>query len=417
MASRSRRYCLGGQATGVAGQGAGSGDHPVTGQHDAQRVRAQSGPDRAGGLRPADRPWPARRTTSASPYAVTVGQRGQHLAAEMAWRGPGRPSARPGCVAARPGSRPAPSAPHPGPRRRAAPGATPADSRCSRASSAASSARTTWLPAARRPGPPATVGRPAVSCSDVGDVAVQLRTVAGPRGSRRRAAGLHARLDATHAVVISSTSWRRVASASLTSRRVAAEVVPMAAATPAWSRSRDVSQRDGLALPLGQTSDLLPQSRIRFGHRARSAPVAGPGRLRQLVDRHRPPGSRPMAVHRAAGRDGHEPGAQVVRTGQPRVRRQGLGPRLLGDVVPLARPGEGVGEAGDVAPVRVDELLERREGHAHGTSAGSRAVRASRRPEPGARLDQRGAPATRRDGRREGAAAGLERPRPAHSDR
>ena len=48
--------------------------------------------------------------------------------------------------------------------------------------------------------------------------------------------------------------------------------------------------------------------------------------------------------------------------GEPWVGRQGLGPRLLSDVVAVAGR-EGVGEPGDVAPVLVDEELERRKVH------------------------------------------------------
>jgi hypothetical protein len=48
--------------------------------------------------------------------------------------------------------------------------------------------------------------------------------------------------------------------------------------------------------------------------------------------------------------------------GEPGVGREGLGPRLLGDVVAGAGR-QGVRQAGDVAPVLVDEVLEGREAH------------------------------------------------------
>ena len=48
--------------------------------------------------------------------------------------------------------------------------------------------------------------------------------------------------------------------------------------------------------------------------------------------------------------------------GEPWVGRERLRPRLLGDVLAVTRR-QGVGEAGDVAPVFVDEVLEGREAH------------------------------------------------------
>jgi len=65
--------------------------------------------------------------------------------------------------------------------------------------------------------------------------------------------------------------------------------------------------------------------------------------------------------------DGEQPAAQVGRAPHAGVGRERLRPRLLGDIVPEVRPGEGMGEPGDVAPVGVDEVLEGRQGHDEST--------------------------------------------------
>ena len=82
---------------------------------------------------------------------------------------------------------------------------------------------------------------------------------------------------------------------------------------------------------------------------------------------HRTAGPSAVHVHGAPVRDREQPAAQVPGRAQRRVGRERLGPRLLGHVVPVDRAGEGVGEAGDVAPVRVDEGLEGGQLHTHGT--------------------------------------------------
>jgi hypothetical protein len=64
----------------------------------------------------------------------------------------------------------------------------------------------------------------------------------------------------------------------------------------------------------------------------------------------------------------------VIVSSQPRrfalerrVGGEGLRPRLLGHVIAVHRPGQGVREPGDVTPVRVDEELERGQGHGRST--------------------------------------------------
>ncbi len=121
----------------------------------------------------------------------------------------------------------------------------------------------------------------------------------------------------------------------------------------------------------------------------RPAPAARPSGTAR-----RPRERCPSIAHRAVMVISHE--RRLRRAVETRVRREGLGPRLLSHVVALAGPGEGVGQAGDVTPVRVHELLERREVHAHGTSAGGLRVRRHRRAGlavgpgagPAAQLDQ-----------------------------
>ena len=70
-----------------------------------------------------------------------------------------------------------------------------------------------------------------------------------------------------------------------------------------------------------------------------------------------------MQVHGAAVGDGQQPAAQVTRRGEAGICGVGLGPGLLRNVVTVDRSGQRTGEAGDVAPVRIHEPLERGQVH------------------------------------------------------
>jgi len=71
----------------------------------------------------------------------------------------------------------------------------------------------------------------------------------------------------------------------------------------------------------------------------------------------------PVVVHRASVRDGQQPAAEVAGAAQPRVCRVRLEPRLLGDVLGGIGADESAGEATDVGPVGVDEVLEGGQAH------------------------------------------------------
>ena len=154
------------------------------------------------------------------------------------------------------------------------------------------------------------------------------------------------------------TSLRRVASASLTRRRLIAGEVPSAAAMVGWSRSATYLRTTASRCRGGSGGDRGPQ----LGSSSRPASAGRSSRYRcqrgRVVVGHRTAGPSPVHVHGAPVRDREQPAAQVPGRAQRRVGRERLGPRLLGHVVAVDRSGEGVGEAGDVAPVGVDEGLE-----------------------------------------------------------
>ena len=132
-----------------------------------------------------------------------------------------------------------------------------------------------------------------------------------------------------------------------------------------WSRSADVLEDHRGPLPLGQRGDPGPQSssdRSASGRRDPRPPGRRAGRPRP-----RPaPARRPrdaVHVHGAPGVIVSSQPRRFARRAQRGVGRERLGPRLLGHVVAVHRPGQGVREPGDVAPVRVDEELEGRQGH------------------------------------------------------
>ena len=130
----------------------------------------------------------------------------------------------------------------------------------------------------------------------------------------------------------------------------------------------DVLEDHGLPLPLGQVGDALPQVGVGQRLLRPGSDLADRSEVTDGIAGHgaAPPG--PVGVHRTPVGDGEQPAAQVPRRLQSGVGRQGLGPRLLRDVVTVHRAGERVGETGDVAPVRVHEGLEGGQAHPHGTA-------------------------------------------------
>jgi len=67
--------------------------------------------------------------------------------------------------------------------------------------------------------------------------------------------------------------------------------------------------------------------------------------------------------------DGEQPAPEVAGALQPGIGLERLHPDPLGTVLAVVRAGERVREAGHVAPIGVDQLLERRQDHADETYA------------------------------------------------
>lgn len=81
-----------------------------------------------------------------------------------------------------------------------------------------------------------------------------------------------------------------------------------------------------------------------------------------------------MVVHGAAVGDGEQPGPQIVGPAHARVCGERLRPCLLRHVIPTVRSGQGMREPRDLAPVRVDEFLERGQPHDLDNARASRGV-------------------------------------------